>query len=224
MRAFWVGRGSAYSPGCARRQLHMGMARLNKNSSHFHEQLWQLSCLPRRNSTDTDTCTLPSLHFHSCAADIVAGQGMFFSPASGLFRAVNCSSNNYGVASKTTGLAAYPCRACPAGMQTDIALFNSNAYKAANGFHDPKACVTKVGFGYNGRIASQCRPDSYNAAGNYATCTQCPTGALLSLLVGSSQWACACYCAITVFESVPVFCSHFAPSCPTLLSSQGWGQ
>jgi hypothetical protein len=88
---------------------------------------------------------------------------MYYSPESKLFRAVNCATNNYGVKSKTTGLAAYPCRACPAGMETSDSLASENtdaglayaAFKATNSYTDPKACVTKVGFGYNGRVATQ---------------------------------------------------------------------
>jgi hypothetical protein len=121
---------------------------------------------------------------------------MFYSPDTKLFRAVNCQTNNYGVKEKTTGLAAYPCRACPAGMETDDQNIPSKSYLATNGFIDPKACVTKVGFGYNGRVATQCRPDSYNAAGNYGTCTQCPTGAANSTLAASA------WCSVTLTSLV----------------------
>lgn len=136
---------------------------------------WQRFYLPAQLNSHLSAALPPISDL--CAADIVAGQGMYFSPDTKLFRAANCETDNYGVSNKTTGLAAYPCRACPAGMQTSVSLTNSNTYHATNGFYDPKACVTKVGYGYNGRVATQCRPDSYNAAGNYGTCTQCPTGA-----------------------------------------------
>jgi hypothetical protein len=100
---------------------------------------------------------------------------MYFSPATTKYTAVNCESNNYGVANTTYGLAAYPCRDCPGGMQT-MASAPSSTYKSDNGFTSPLACVTKAGFGYNGRVASQCPVGSYNAEGNYGTCTQCPAG------------------------------------------------
>ena len=101
---------------------------------------------------------------------------MYFSAATGKYSAVDCDTNNYGLADKTYGLAAYPCRDCPSGMQTSVSLENSNNYHADNGFTNPKACVTKAGYGYNGRVANKCPVGSYNAAGNYGTCTQCPVG------------------------------------------------
>ena len=101
---------------------------------------------------------------------------MYFSPASGTFRGVDCATNNYGEAKQTFGLAAFPCRDCPAGMQTSVSLTNSSRYKATQGFTSPMACVTQAGFGYNGRVANKCPAGSYNAAGNYGTCTKCPVG------------------------------------------------
>ena len=97
---------------------------------------------------------------------------MYYSSATGKYVAVNCSTNNYGVANTSYGLAAYPCRDCPSGMQTSTSLPNSAAFKSDNGFTSPMACVTKAGFGYNGRMATQCPAGSYNAAGNYGTCTK----------------------------------------------------
>jgi hypothetical protein len=99
---------------------------------------------------------------------------MYYSAATSAYRAVNCSSNNYGVANATFGLAAYPCRNCPAGMETSATA--SAAYLAANGYVNPLACVTKAGYGWNGRVANKCPAGSYNAAGNYGTCTQCAPG------------------------------------------------
>jgi hypothetical protein len=43
---------------------------------------------------------------------------MYFNPVDGKFRAENCILNSYGVKEKTTGLAAFPCRACPQGLVT----------------------------------------------------------------------------------------------------------
>lgn len=112
---------------------------------------------------------------------------MMYSRADNRFRAVNCDTNNYGVSAKTTGLAAFPCRSCPAGMQTFQTGYPATSSQyffthpnfgsdAIQGFDDPKACVTLAGYGYNGRVASKCTQGSYNAAGNYGTCTQCPAG------------------------------------------------
>lgn len=114
-------------------------------------------------------------------ADIKAGQGMYFSPATNTYTAVNCDSDSYGVTETTYGLAAHPCRSCPAGMQTSTSLPNSAACYASHGngtqgFTSPLACVTNAGYGYNGRAATKCPAGSYNAAGNYETCTQCPAG------------------------------------------------
>lgn len=111
-------------------------------------------------------CTALTSHCPLCIAaaagaslpsvDIQPGQGMYFSPSSGLFRAENCLTNSYGVAEKTTGLAAFPCRSCPLGMQTSEILPQSNKTLVASanfgaavikGFNDPKACVTTKGFG-----------------------------------------------------------------------------
>lgn len=116
--------------------------------------------------------------FHlSLPAVITPGQGMYFSAASNAYRAVNCDSNSYGVKDLTYGLAAFPCRDCPAGMETSTtAAPSSTFYTAGSGFTSPMACVTKAGYGYNGRVATKCPAGSYNAGGNYATCTKCAAG------------------------------------------------
>jgi hypothetical protein len=61
-------------------------------------------------------------------------------------------------------------------MQTSVSLSASAAFNSDNGFTSPMACVTKAGYGYNGRVANKCPAGSYNGAGNYGTCTQCPVG------------------------------------------------
>jgi hypothetical protein len=106
---------------------------------------------------------------------------MYFSAATNTYYAVNCDSNSYGVANLTYGLAAHPCRDCPAGMQTSTDLPNSAAYYISHGdgvqgYTNPMACVTKAGHGYDGRTANRCPAGSYNPAGNYATCSPCVTG------------------------------------------------
>jgi hypothetical protein len=79
-----------------------------------------------------------------------------------------------GVAAKTYGLGGFACRQCPTNMQATQAL--SGSYYTATGFTNPLACVTKIGYGYNGRIATQCAIDSYNDEGNRETCKKCPYG------------------------------------------------
>jgi hypothetical protein len=106
---------------------------------------------------------------------------MYFSAATNTHYAANCDSNSYGVSDLTYGLAAHPCRDCPAGMQTSISLPNSAAYFVSHGggvqgFTSPMACVTQAGYGYDGRVANRCPAGSFNAAGNYDTCQPCQTG------------------------------------------------
>lgn len=89
--------------------------------------------------------------------------------------------HSYGVSQLTYGLAAHPCRDCPFGMQTSTTLPNSATYFATDsngkqGFPNPMACVTKAGYGYNGRTANKCPKGSWNPPGNYNTCTECQTG------------------------------------------------
>ena len=45
---------------------------------------------------------------------------MYFSPASNKYTAVNCETNNYGVANTTYGLTPAPCRTCPDGLAAFI--------------------------------------------------------------------------------------------------------
>lgn len=125
---------------------------------------------------------------------------MYFSAASNTYRAVNCDTNNYGVANITTGLAAYPCRDCPAGMMTSNSLAPSSNYYVSDsgkqGFTNPLACVTKAGYGYNGRVATKCPAGSYNAAGNYGTCTKCASG--LSTVDDADNQVSASNCTLAV--------------------------
>lgn len=122
----------------------------------------------------------------AAAADLVAGaktscyirrgQGSYQTPA-GAYYAISCSSNNYGVAGTTYGLNTNPCRDCPSGMQTEGTAPSINFVDADTaGYYDPKACVTKAGFGYNGRIATACQQGYYNGGSNYDQCTACPYG------------------------------------------------
>lgn len=123
------------------------------------------------------------------STDIKPGQGMLKLP-SGNFKAFWCDNKNYGVAGPTFGLQAFPCTACPYNMVTKKPTafpyppsneppFYSDADNAVDGdggFTDPKACVTEVGYGYNGRISYKCPRGWYNAGNNRDACTQCPYG------------------------------------------------
>jgi hypothetical protein len=132
-------------------------------------------------------------------ADINPGQGMYFSAATNAYRAVSCDTNNYGVANLTYGLAAFPCRDCPTGMETSKTATPSSGFytvsSSGSGFTSPMACVTKQGFGYNGRVATQCPAGSYNAGGNYGTCTKCPVGRTTSTDPAKQATDADCYIA-----------------------------
>jgi hypothetical protein len=76
-------------------------------------------------------------------------------------------------------------RDCPANMVANsTAGTNRSAWyitdttvtPTASGFYNVLACVTKDGWGYNGRIAQQCDQGTYNVRDNRATCTSCPFG------------------------------------------------
>lgn len=110
---------------------------------------------------------------------------------SGTFKAVWCDANNYGASGDKFGLEAAPCTACPNNMVTikptgnpsfpapSSPPFYSDADGIAGcdgGFTDPKACVTKPGYGYDGRISYKCPPGSFNEGGNRKACQQCPYG------------------------------------------------
>lgn len=118
---------------------------------------------------------------------IVQGQGMYYvaSGTSMVYKARDCGkgttpvANSYGVSSaKVYGLAQTPCKLCPAGMKVDDTLTDVTyvTYKTTNGFFDPLACVTLPGYGYDGRVATQCAKGWYNAGDNYLACTQCGYG------------------------------------------------
>lgn len=46
----------------------------------------------------------------------------------------------------------------------------------AEGYTDVKACVTKDGYGYNGRNSQPCEAGTYNARNTYDTCKPCGFG------------------------------------------------
>lgn len=118
------------------------------------------------------------------ACYIKAGQGIYYSASSNVFYARNCDVNSYGAAGELPGLTASPCRPCPEGTVTSLSYPTSAAYyetdtsvsPAAGGFTNPLACVTKPGFGYNGRVATRCQAGSWNPAGALDRCKRCSYG------------------------------------------------
>lgn len=121
---------------------------------------------------------------------------MTYSPSSGKYTATWCASSSYGATSIMYGLSATPCNFCAIGMETRRDLVDKDAtYKAfysadsatTGGFTSPLACVTKAGYGYDGRIANKCLVGSYNAGGNYKACTSCGVTGLTTLDDASKQ-------------------------------------
>lgn len=120
------------------------------------------------------------------SADILPGQGLYYSTITGSWRARNCVVDSYGVSNITYGLTPAPCRDCPAGMtainnsttypNSTQYYYTANSAQGAVGFISALACVTLPGYGYNGRIAQQCDKGTYNAADTRSTCTQCTYG------------------------------------------------
>lgn len=126
-------------------------------------------------------CTFPSLPFPLTV--ITAGQGMLRLP-SARYKAVWCDANTYGVAADKFGLEAAPCTACPNNMEAikpasgpkAFFAYAAGATAGDGGFTDPKACLTKVGHGYDGRISYKCAPGWCNPGNNREACKQCPYG------------------------------------------------
>lgn len=117
---------------------------------------------------------------------IKQGQGLYYvvdATKKMVYKARNCGAgtdnvaNSYGVYADTFGLAQTPCKLCPAGTVVDSDNPPSKGFLAAGqGFYDPQACVTKPGYGYDGRVATLCPKGWYNAGNNYLACTQCGYG------------------------------------------------
>lgn len=144
--------------------------------------------IARYDPTTNQETNAVNVRGNPAACYIEPGQGMYMTDPTASppkYRAVNCLVDKYGAAKKIPGLAVYPCRDCPAGMKTDSALASTTQYWAAGkGATDPLACVTKSGYGYNGRTANLCPAGSYNTGGNRDPCTQC-TGGLTNIVKGS---------------------------------------
>lgn len=64
---------------------------------------------------------------------------------------------------------------CRAGTITSTAQAPSSNYYdiATQGFYDQLACVTQLGYGYNGRM---CPKGQYNDVYGYGECIKCPDG------------------------------------------------
>jgi hypothetical protein len=91
-----------------------------------------------------------------------------------VYKARNCGAgsgavaNSYGVnANQVFGLAQMPCKICPTGTEVTANAEKIALYRATKGFFNPLACVTKAGYGWDGRVATQCPKGWYNAADNY---------------------------------------------------------
>jgi hypothetical protein len=98
------------------------------------------------------------------------------SPTGFVYKARECGSgnagavaNSYGVnAAKVFGLAQMPCKICPAGtVVTTDATKQLTTKVTGGGYYHPLACVTQVGYGWDGRVATQCPRGWYNAGDNY---------------------------------------------------------
>ncbi|WIA10380.1 hypothetical protein OEZ85_010572 [Tetradesmus obliquus] len=133
---------------------------------------------------------------------ILKGQGMYYvsSGTSMVYKAKDCGvtggvANSYGVTDKVYGLAQTPCKLCPAGTQVSATLAASDppgygAYLATKGFFNPLACVTKPGYGWDGRVATPCPRGWYNGGDNYKACTQCDYGLTTANPESTSIGAC----------------------------------
>lgn len=87
-----------------------------QSQAHTHHTCAFCWCAPARAATPAPA---------PVAAVIQAGQGLLYQALENSWRAVNCDSNNYGVANETYGLTPAPCRACPQDMVTSK---NRNSY------------------------------------------------------------------------------------------------
>lgn len=138
------------------------------------------------NITDPEIITYEPITSSSDDCYILPGQGLYYSTITGSWRARNCDSDSYGVSNITYGLTPAPCRDCPSGMtavnnattfpNSTQYYYGANSALGAEGFISALACVTKAGFGYNGRIAQECDQGTYNAADTRSTCTPCSYG------------------------------------------------
>lgn len=130
--------------------------------------------------------TLPSV-----PAVIKAGQGMLFTASTNSYRAVNCDSGrNYGASNTTYGLAASPCRDCPANMITPTSGDFYVKVDGEGGSTSPLACKTEAGFGYNGRAAVACPKGTYSPGGTLEPCAACPNGKTTPSTGATSDAAC----------------------------------
>uniref|UniRef100_A0A383VXC6 Tyrosine-protein kinase ephrin type A/B receptor-like domain-containing protein n=1 Tax=Tetradesmus obliquus TaxID=3088 RepID=A0A383VXC6_TETOB len=151
--------------------------------------LYSLNLAGDANTDYTVLNTLVRASSKSCF--IVKGQGMYYisdpTTKKMVYKAKDCGAgatgfvpDSYGVADKVYGLAQTPCKLCPAGTKVDTTQSPSNTYMVTSpsnaGFFNPLACVTKAGYGWDGRAATLCAKGWYNAGNNYKACTQCAYG------------------------------------------------
>jgi hypothetical protein len=90
---------------------------------------------------------------------IQAGQALYYQTITRTYRAVDCTSNSYGVANKMYGLTPAPCKACPtnlvavrnASYPTSASFYTTNA-DGSGGFTSVRACVTVAGAASGSRL------------------------------------------------------------------------
>lgn len=105
-----------------------------------HALLWlfaasdcpQTSCLVRAcstwHSTKPTLCIwltnlVHAACLHSCHADIMPGQGLYYMALNQTWRVRNCTDNMYGVSNITFGLSPSPCRNCKYSKSTQYHPF-----------------------------------------------------------------------------------------------------
>lgn len=81
-----------------------------------------------------------------------------------------------GVASRTYGLAANPCKPCSTGLEITSTSASGHTDPASGGIIDAAACVTKPGWGWDGRISTECPKGSWAVGGDLSPCTECGFG------------------------------------------------
>ncbi|KAF8057265.1 hypothetical protein HT031_006073 [Scenedesmus sp. PABB004] len=110
----------------------------------------------------------------SASCYIERGQGLVQTSKSRagtpVFKAVNCTSKNYGVANRTYGLVATPCTSCPEGTNTTVALGSGDF-----GYASADDCNLPSGYGMTGGIATLCAKGTWNN-GTFDKCVSCDDG------------------------------------------------
>lgn len=96
-----------------------------------------------------------------------------------------------GVASVTYGLAANPCKPCPSGLTITSSSATGLTDSTSGGITDAAACVTQAGWGWDGRISTECPKGSWAVGGDLSPCTECGFGQTTANTGSVSVAACA---------------------------------